>query len=164
MKIPITVRPKDAVALVLAILLSQSAGLIGAFFTVDAISAWYVTLNKPVLAPPDWIFGPVWTILYVLMGIAAFCVWRQGIQNKGVKQALAIFAIQLVLNAAWSVIFFGTHQILIALLEIVLLWGAILWTIIAFSKISRLSARLMLPYILWVSFAVYLNYAFLIKN
>jgi len=145
--------------LVLAIIICELAGGAGALFTLSAIPGWYAGLIKPALNPPNWIFGPVWTTLYFLMGIAAFLVWRKGLSQKDVRTALIIFGIQLLLNVAWSVIFFGAHNPAGAFADIVLLWLAILATIITFYKISPAAAYLLLPYILWVSFAGYLNYA-----
>lgn len=145
--------------LVIAIGVSELAGVIGSIFTAPAIPSWYATLTKPVLNPPSWLFGPVWIVLYLLMGIAAYLVWRKGWGRKEVKLALGIFGAQLLLNTLWSVIFFGFHSPVVALAEIVFLWLVILTTIIAFHKISRPAAYLLLPYILWVSFAGYLNYA-----
>jgi len=150
--------------LVIAIVVSELAGIIGSIFTVSAIPSWYAGLAKPALNPPSWIFGPVWTTLYLLMGVAAFLVWRHGLERKEVKTALAIFGGQLVLNALWSIIFFGLKNPDAAFIEIVFLWLAILGTIIVFSKISRPAAFLLLPYILWVSFAAYLNYSIWILN
>lgn len=144
--------------LFLAIGVSLSAGAIGSLFTALAIPTWYVDLVKPALNPPAWVFGPVWTALYILMGIAAFLIWKKNLNRRDVKMALGIFAVQLVLNTLWSMIFFGLHSPGGALVEIVFLWFAILATIVAFAKISRPAAWLMVPYIVWVSFAVYLNY------
>lgn len=145
--------------LVIAIGVSLSAGAIGSVFTASAIPTWYVDLVKPALNPPSWVFGPVWTVLYLLMGIAAFLIWKKNLNRRDVKMALGIFVVQLVLNALWSIIFFGLHSPGGALVEIVFLWLAILATIIAFAKISQPAAWLLVPYIVWVSFAVYLNYA-----
>lgn len=152
--------------LVITIGVSLSAGTIGSFFTTPAISSgWYAGIVKPALNPPAWVFGPVWTTLFVLMGIAAFLVWSSyakvtdGQEKKTIKIALVLFGIQLVLNTLWSIIFFGLHNLGGALVEIVFLWFSILAMIIAFAKISRPAAWLLVPYILWVSFAVYLNYA-----
>lgn len=154
---------KDASKLLLSVLVSESAGLIGSIFTVSSNPAWYAALAKPALNPPSWLFAPVWTALYLMMGIAAFLVWRGSspvsAKNEAgrIRGALAIFTLQLVLNTLWSVIFFGLHNIFGALIEIVLLWFAILWTVIAFHRISRPAAYLLVPYLLWVSFATYLN-------
>jgi len=150
--------------LVIAIVASQLAGLIGSVFTISAIPTWYAAIQKPSFSPPNWIFGPAWTTLYLLMGVAAFLVWRHGFERKEVKTALTIFGGQLVLNTLWSIIFFGLHNPLWAFIEIIVLWLAILGTIIVFYKISRPAAYLLLPYILWVSFASVLNFSILILN
>ncbi len=144
--------------LIIAIIFSELAGIIGSVFTTSSITGWYSTLTKPALNPPAWVFGPVWTTLFALMGISAFLIWKKGLDRKDVKIALGIFLGQLVLNTLWSIIFFGLHSPGGALIEIIFLWLAILATIIVFAKISRPSAWLLLPYILWVSFAGYLNF------
>ena len=153
--------------LVVAITVSEMAGVIGAFFTAPAVqSDWYSELIKPALNPPAWVFGPIWTTLFALMGISLFLVWKQHpyiLENVRMlrvwKWAVALFFIQLVLNTLWSIIFFGLHSPGGALVEIVFLWLAILATMVAFAKISKPAAWLLVPYILWVSFAAYLNYA-----
>ncbi|MDO8581755.1 MAG: TspO/MBR family protein [bacterium] len=150
--------------LIIAIVISELAGVIGAVFTTPSIPTWYAGLARPSFSPPNWIFGPVWTTLFALMGIAAFLVWRRGLGEPGVKRALIIFDVQLVFNLLWSIIFFGLHNPGGALIEIIILWLAILTTIIAFAKISRPAAWLLVPYILWVSFAGYLNYAIWMIN
>jgi tryptophan-rich sensory protein len=158
---------------IIALGVSLSAGVVGSLFTSPAIqSGWYAGIVKPALNPPAWVFGPVWTTLFALMGIAAFLVWREYdkltlsevegliIQRKRqIKIALGIFLSQLVLNTLWSIIFFGLHSPGGALVEIMFLWLAILATIVAFYKISKPAAWLLVSYILWVSFAAYLNYA-----
>lgn len=144
--------------LIIAIIISELAGIIGSVFTTPSIPGWYTTLVKPALNPPSWVFGPVWTTLFVLMGIAAFLVWKEGLGRKDVKIALGVFLGQLVLNTLWSIIFFGLHSPGGALMEIAFLWLAILTTIILFYRISKPAAWLLVPYILWVSFASYLNY------
>ena len=164
---------------VIAIAVSEVAGIIDAFFSTPSIAGWYAGLAKPALNPPAWVFGPVWTTLYVLMGISLFLVWKQHpyiLENVMVlrvwRWAIVLFFIQLVLNTFWSIIFFGStlltinglNNIGIALVEIVFLWLAIFATIIAFYKISKPAAWLFVPYILWVSFAIYLNYAIWILN
>jgi benzodiazapine receptor len=134
------------------------AASVGSFFTVsDDGSHWYEALEKPFFTPPGWVFGPVWTILYLMMGIAAFLVWQKGVPKSHVRVALVCFVVQLVFNAAWSVIFFGFHSVGLALLEIIFLWLAILATIASFWRVDRVAAGLLLPYIVWVSFAVILN-------
>jgi len=150
--------------LIIAIVVSELAGIIGSVFTTPSIAGWYTGIVKPALNPPAWVFGPVWTTLFALMGIAAFIVWSSYAKatedkKKGIRLALILFGIQLVLNTLWSIIFFGLHSPGGALIEIVFLWFAILTTIIAFYKISKPAAWLLVPYILWVSFAMYLNYA-----
>ncbi|MGC9610842.1 MAG: TspO/MBR family protein [Minisyncoccia bacterium] len=150
--------------LVIAIVVCELAGVVGSFFTVSAITSWYAGIVKPALNPPNWVFAPVWTALYLLMGIAAFLIWKNGWEKKEVNMALGIFGIQLVLNAAWSIIFFGLHSPGAAFIEIIFLWLAIVAAIIAFARISRPAAWLLAPYILWVSFAAYLNYSIWILN
>ncbi len=149
--------------LIIAIAISELAGIIGSVFTTPSIPTWYATLVKPALNPPNWVFGPVWTTLFALMGISAFLVWSSyaratdGQRKRAVKVALVLFGVQLVLNTLWSIIFFGLHSPFWAFIEIIILWLAILTTIIAFSRISKPAAWLLAPYILWVSFASYLN-------
>jgi len=134
-------------------------GFLGSFVTMDSVTTWYADLSRPSFTPPDWTFGVVWPILYVMMGISAFLIWQRGINKRQVKAALGLFVLQLTLNGLWTPIFFGLHMIAIALIEIVLLWVAIVLTIIAFWRISKPSTFLLFPYILWVSFAVALNAA-----
>lgn len=150
--------------LIVAIAVSELAGIVGSVFTFSAIPTWYATLVKPTLNPPSWIFGPVWTTLYALMGIAAFLVWKKGWDRKDVRKALAVFGLQLILNASWSIVFFGLHSPLWALVNIALMWLAIIWTMTLFYKISKPAMWLLVPYILWVSFAAYLNYSIWILN
>ena len=119
---------------------------------------WYAALAKPAWNPPNWIFAPVWTLLYVLMAVAAWLVWRPA-GFGGAGGALSLFIVQLVLNALWTYLFFGQHRLDLALLEIVALWGTILATGILFWGMNRLAGALLLPYLAWVSFAAYLNYA-----
>lgn len=152
-------KSKDVIRLVVAIAIAELAGIVGSIFTTPSIPTWYATLAKPELAPPNWIFAPVWTTLFVLMGIAAFLVWRKGLARRDVKIALGIFLGQLVLNTLWSIIFFGLQSPGGAFIELIFLWFAILATIIVFARISKPAAWFLIPYILWVSFAGYLNYA-----
>jgi len=148
----------DWFKLIVAVVIANLAGAVGAVFTMPAIPTWYATLAQPALNPPSWIFAPVWTALYILMGVAAGLVWCRGWGRKDVKIALSVFSVQLILNVLWSIIFFGQHDPGAALAEIVLLWLAILACIIFFWKISRPAAYLLIPYILWVSFAAVLNF------
>jgi len=144
--------------LITSILICLFAGLVGSVFTMPAIPTWYAGLNKPSFSPPNWLFGPVWTTLYVLMGISFFLVWEKLKKNPKAKSALDIFVLQLVLNCLWSVIFFGLKAPLLALIEIILLWLVILITIINFFKISKTAGWLLVPYLAWVSFASFLNW------
>jgi len=151
------VEKSDVVKLVTSIAVCIVAGGIGSIFTLKSIHTWYVTIEKPAFTPPDSVFGPVWTILYVLMGIAAFLVWRKGSKRRGVIIALVMFLAQLILNVLWSVVFFGLRSPHYGVLVIIALWTMILLSLIMFFKISRTSGLFMLPYLLWVSFAAILN-------
>ena len=155
---------KDIVRLVVSIVVCQLAGGLGAIFTTPAIPTWYASLAKPPFQPPNWVFFPVWTTLYTLMGIAAFLVWRKGLGERRVRVALGVFVIQLVLNTAWSIIFFGLYSLFGAVIAIVFLWIAILINIVTFWRISKVAGALLIPYILWVSFAGILNISVWILN
>lgn len=150
--------------LALCVLFCQAAGIVGAVFTSPAIPAWYANLHKPAFNPPGWIFAPVWTLLFLLMGISAFLVWNKIGEDKKVKTALSLFVLQLALNTLWSVLFFGLRSPLYAFGEIIILWLAILATILNFYRVSKAAALMLLPYILWVSFAVILNFAIVALN
>lgn len=152
-------KSKEFFALLLFVAVSEFAGLIGSLFTTPAIPKWYAGLQRSALNPPSWVFAPVWTTLFVLMGVAAFLVWRERGNRREVKNALSVFGLQLALNALWSVIFFGWRSPSFAFLEIILLWLAIIWTTVLFYRISRPAAYLFVPYLLWVTFAAYLNFA-----
>lgn len=149
---------KKYIAPVLFILASQAAGLVGSIFTTSKITTWYATLNKPSFNPPGWIFGPVWVTLYTMMGIAAYFVWQKRGDNPLVNMALVIFFIHLIFNALWSILFFGLQNPMWAFMEIVILWLMIVALIIIFYKIDRRAAYLLIPYLLWVSFASVLNF------
>jgi tryptophan-rich sensory protein len=144
---------KNVVKLVTSIIICEGAGLLGAVFTTPAIPTWYATLNKPLFTPPGWLFAPVWTALYLLMAIAAFLVWREGLDNEQVRGSMITFMVQLALNVLWSAVFFGLKSPLWGVIVIIVLWVAILLTMLAFMKVSKPAAWLMLPYLLWVSFA-----------
>jgi benzodiazapine receptor len=144
--------------LVFAIIVCQLAGVVGSIATYPSIPTWYASLQKPFFTPPNWLFAPVWLTLFTLMGISAYLVWSKGLKNRRVKTALMIFAVQLVLNALWSFLFFGLHYLLYAFIEIVILWIAIAFTILTFYRISRPAGIILLPYIVWVSIAATLNY------
>lgn len=154
----------DIVKLVISIALPLGAGVLGGIATTPAIPIWYEGLNKPAFNPPRWLFGPAWTLLYILMGIALFLVWRKGFNKPGVKLALLVFLIQLVLNVIWSFLFFGLRSPLAGLIEIIILWLAILLTLILFFRVSVPAGVLLLPYISWVTFASVLNGAIVKLN
>ncbi len=155
---------RQALELIASIVICELVGVIGGLFTAPAIATWYNLLRKPSFNPPAWVFGPVWTALYLMMGVAAFLVWRKGWGNAQVKVALVVFGLQLLLNFLWSPVFFGMRSPLGGLLVIVPLWGAILATIVLFARVSVPVAVLMVPYLLWVSFATVLNYALYLLN
>jgi tryptophan-rich sensory protein len=136
-------------------LLPQIAGGLGAFFTLSSVQSWYLTLNKPSWNPPSWLFGPVWTTLYVLMGIACFLIWKSEHPRK--KQVLTLYFLQLFLNSLWSPAFFGAQNPMLGILVIVPMWASILACILLFRKINTWAAVLMIPYLIWVSFATVLN-------
>jgi tryptophan-rich sensory protein len=138
-------------------------GAIAGLFTSDAVPGWYETLTRPSFSPPNWIFGPVWTILYILLGISLFLVWKEN-KSKRRNQAIAVFLIQQTLNFAWSFIFFYFNLIGIALLEIIILWISILTMIILFYRIKPIAAYINIPYIIWVTFATILNASFYLLN
>jgi len=138
---------------IISLALPQSAGLIGSLFTTSAIPVWYAGLQKPVFSPPNWIFGPVWILLYILMGISVYLIWE-----KSAKKVVWLFWMHLIFNASWSIIFFGFQNPGLALINIIIIWLFIIILIIKFWKIHKLSAYLLIPYLAWVSFASLLNY------
>jgi len=146
---------KSTLGAISILVFTFSAGFIGSRFPTGE---WYAALTKPTWTPPNWLFGPVWGILYLLMAIAAWLIWRKrGLAGAAIP--LSLYMLQLALNAAWSWIFFGHHEIGLALIEIVILWLAILATLIGFWRLDPVSGYLMVPYLLWVSFASALNFA-----
>ena len=145
------------IKLIASIIICQLAGIIGAIFTTPSISGWYAGLNKPFFKPPNWLFGPVWTLLYLLMGLSLYLVWNQK-EGVGIKTALIFFAIQLGLNTLWPIIFFGMRLPSVAFIEITILLLFVVLTIIKFFPISKVSAYLLIPYLLWVSFASVLSF------
>ncbi len=156
-------RFREILKLVASVLLCQIAGFLGSLFTTPAISTWYATLKKPFFTPPNWIFSPVWISLFILMGISLFFVWRRTDHPK-FKIAFIFFFVQLILNVLWSIFFFGLKLPLLGLVDIVLLWIAILLTIQHFSIVSKFAGMLLLPYLVWVSFATLLNFSLWILN
>lgn len=149
--------------LTLCILTMLLLGGLGAFFTSSSINDWYRTLARPPGTPPSWVFAPVWSTLYAMIGISAAVIWHHHPQRIGKTLPTFLFVIQLLLNLAWSPVFFGMHEIKLALLIILFLWIFILLTIMEFSRFSKPAAALLIPYLLWVSYATYLNigYSFL---
>jgi len=147
---------RDTLGLVIAVLGTQAIGALSGIVAGADFVTFYNALNKPALTPPAAAFGPAWTTLYLLMGVAAWLVWREGITRR-TALALRLFAAQLALNFAWSLIFFGQQRIGVALIEIAILWCTILATIVAFWRVRPLAGALLLPYLAWVSFATYLN-------
>ena len=147
-----------------SIALCLTTGFVGSIFTIQNIPTWYANLVKPSFSPPNWIFAPVWTTLYILMGISLFLVWEKGIKKVKNKEAMMIFLIQLCLNLLWSLIFFSLHLLFISYIIIILLWLTIVITIDRFLKISQPAGLLLAPYILWVTFASFLNLAVLLLN
>ncbi len=148
---------------IISILIAQAAGLLGSLFTMSAISGWYDTLVKPNFTPPSYLFAPVWAILYTLMGIAAYRVWEVR-WSRGARPALILYAVQLIVNVLWSYVFFGLHNILAGLGVIILLWLFIFATMVMFYRVDTPAGWLMVPYIVWVSFATALNYALWMAN
>jgi tryptophan-rich sensory protein len=156
-------KPTDIIKLVASVILCQIAGFLGSLFTTPAIPTWYATLKKPFFTPPNWIFSPVWISLFILMGISLFFVWRrQG--HPQFKKALIFFFVQLILNVLWSLAFFGLRLPLLGFIDIILLWIAILLTILHFLKVSKFAGVLLIPYLLWVGFATLLNLSLWILN
>lgn len=154
-----------ALALGTSLALAFAVAGLGSFFTTPAIDSWYAFLIKPELAPPNWVFGPVWSALYAMMAVAAYLVWQKTAVRRSVqKTALALYALQLSVNLLWSYAFFTEQNIGLALGVIVVLWLLIVATMYAFYKISRPAALLLVPYLVWVSFASYLNYTLWVLN
>ncbi|MDN5327892.1 MAG: translocator protein [Candidatus Woesearchaeota archaeon] len=149
--------------LIISILIPLVIGFLGSFFTNSSVNSWYTTLNKPSFNPPNWLFAPAWTILFILIGISFYLVWKENFGNKD-KLVIGIYSIQLFLNLMWSFLFFGLKNPFLALIEIIVLWFVILANIIIFYRIKREAGLLLIPYILWVSFATVLNYFIFILN
>jgi benzodiazapine receptor len=149
--------------LIVSLILPLGIGAFAGIFTMDAIPGWYETLNQPSFNPPNWVFGPVWTTLYLLMGISLFLIWKQRV-SKERNRAILVFMIQLILNFCWSFLFFYYHQLGFAFVEIVLLWLSIVTMILLFYKIKPLAAYINIPYLLWVTFATILNAAYYFLN
>lgn len=145
------------------IIIANLAGIIGSFFTFDAIDAWYKDLIKPSFSPPDWVFAPVWFLLYILMGTASYLVWSSS-KKHFTTVAFFFYGVQLFLNALWSVLFFGLQSPGLAFVEIIFLQAFIIVTAYLFFRVNKTASYLMLPYIFWVTFAGVLNYYILLLN
>jgi translocator protein len=150
---------KNFARLIISVLIPVAVGAFAGFFTSSSVKGWYATLNKPSFNPPNWIFAPVWTTLYIMMGIAFYLIWKSGAAAAIKKMAISFYSIQLILNFFWSILFFYLEQPGWAMIEIMLLWISIAATIYYFRQISVIAAWLLVPYILWVSFAMALNFA-----
>ena len=148
----------------IAVTIPLVVGGLSGFATAQGVRDWFPTLIKPWFNPPSWVFGPVWTLLYLMMGIAAFLVWQKGWEREAVRAALALFAIQLILNGLWSILFFGMRIPGLAFAEILLLWVSIGVTMVFFWRVAPVAGMLLLPYEAWVTFAAVLNGAIWILN
>lgn len=149
--------------LIFYIAICEGIGILGSFFTISQITSWYATLNKPVFSPPNFVFAPVWTILYFLMGLSLYLVLEKKLKKEENK-IIFFFALQLVFNFLWSFIFFGIHSPAIAFVDIALLWGSIILLIYEFWRFSKTASLLLIPYLAWVSFASLLNLSIIILN
>ena len=152
------------VRLLICILACFAAAGFGSIFTSKAIPDWYRGLKKPPYTPPNWVFGPVWTVLYILMAVSVFLVWQKGLNAPGVTTAFTLFWIQLAANALWSYVFFARRSIAGGIINIIILWLLILATIIASFSVSTIAGILLIPYIIWVSIATYLNIGIRVLN
>lgn len=155
---------KNWLKLIICILAIEFIGIMAGFFTSSSVGSWYQTLIKPSFNPPSWLFGPVWTILYAMIGVSLYFVLTAKQKPKIKNKSYWIFGIQILLNFMWSIVFFGMHKIFLALIVIALLWLAIILNFLAFYKISKISAWLLVPYWLWVGFASVLNFSLWMLN
>ena len=154
----------DSLKLLISILLCEAVGIVSGLLSQTNMSVWLATLNKPSWNPPSWLFGPVWTILYALMGLALWLIWKSHADETSKRIALFVFALQLFLNFWWSLLFFRFHSPGLALINILLMIGVIIITLFRFAPISRKACWLLVPYLLWVCFAAILNYAIWFMN
>jgi translocator protein len=149
---------------IISIIICQSAGIFGSLFTIEAVPDWYATLIKPAFTPPSWVFGPVWISLYFLMGISLYIVWTSESKAKSRRVFFIVFGIQLILNALWSLLFFGLRSPSLGLVDIILLDIMVIITIIYAKSISKLAAILLIPYLVWIIIASILNFSILLLN
>jgi len=154
---------KNLYKLIVSLVIPLIVGYFGSLFTSKSVNSWYLALKKPSFNPPNWIFAPVWTFLFILMGLSFYLIWRKGYSREK-RSAFFVYFIQLFLNLLWSIFFFGLKNPFLGLLDIVLLLIFILINIYLFYRISKVSAYLLLPYLLWVSFASILNFSIFILN
>jgi translocator protein len=155
---------KKIIYFVIAVGICLLAGYIGSYYTTPEIPTWYTSLQKPDLSPQSWVFGPVWTVLYILMGLSLYLIIRSGLKNPEVKVGLVLFIFQLVVSVGWSFFFFGLHSTFYGFLAIVLFWTMLLCTIIQVFRVSFGAALLLLPVLVWITFVAYLNYAIMMLN
>lgn len=156
--------PVNVRSLLLWIAIPELVGIIGSIFTVSQIPTWYATLQKPIFTPPGWAFGPAWIVMYALMGLAIYRIRQKGTEKPAVRQATALFILQLLFNAVWSFIFFNSHNIYGGLIDIAILWVLIFLLMVKFYEIDKVAGHLIVPYFLWVFFALSLNYGVWILN
>jgi tryptophan-rich sensory protein len=143
--------------LLLSLLLPELAGIVGSVFTIQAIPTWYAHLNKPSFSPPNWLFGPVWLTLYLMMGVALYLNWIK--KSKQAKCNVRLFFIHLFFNLIWTPIFFGAKNLFLALIVIVIILALIILMLFRFWRVNKVSSLLLIPYLLWVTFATLLNYS-----
>ena len=155
---------KNILRLIASILICEAVGGIGSLFTINSISTWYGTIAKPSFTPPNWLFGPVWITLFLLMGVSVYLLWTDHLEGKSTGFALTIFGIQLGLNALWSYLFFGLQLFFAGFVEILVLWAAIAMTIVAAYRVNKTAGLILLPYIAWVTIATLLTYYIWILN
>jgi len=155
---------KKVLRFIISIIICQSAGIFGSLFTFEAVPDWYITLEKPFFAPPNWIFGPVWIILYFLMGVSLYIVWKDELKSKTRNVFFVVFGIQLILNALWSLLFFGLKSPLLGLIDILILDVMLVVTIFYAKRVSKYAAMLLIPYMVWIIIASVLNYAIMVLN
>jgi len=155
---------KKVLRFIISIIICQSAGIFGSLFTFEAVPDWYITLEKPFFAPANWIFGPVWIILYFLMGVSLYIVWKDELKSKTRNVFFVVFGIQLILNALWSLLFFGLKSPLLGLIDILILDVMLVVTIFYAKRVSKYAAMLLIPYMVWIIIASVLNYAIMVLN
>jgi tryptophan-rich sensory protein len=148
----------------ISLLITFAIAAVASYFTISQIQGWYSTLNKPSFNPPNWLFGPVWTLLYILIATSAYLVWKKRDDSGLYASTRLVYFLQLSFNFYWSIVFFGQHQILIALVIIILLWISIVANMYYFNRFSKTACWLLLPYLLWVSFASLLNFSIYVLN